>query len=182
MCRVRATRAASNCLSVTQADSSVFKPKEPKASVFDKTGLVELLKALSEVEQVKVIATGSTCGYLREHGFDGVKVEDMTGFPEILDGRVKTLHPRVFAGVLARASEADRATLKEHNISEIDVVVVNLYPFAEKMKLGLKLSELIEFIDIGGPSLLRAGSKNYDRVAVLSSPSQYQAFAEAVKA
>ncbi len=152
------------------------------ASVFDKTGLVELLKALSEVEQVKVIATGSTCGYLREHGFDGVKVEDMTGFPEILDGRVKTLHPRVFAGVLARASEADRATLKEHNISEIDVVVVNLYPFAEKMKLGLKLSELIEFIDIGGPSLLRAGSKNYDRVAVLSSPSQYQAFAEAVKA
>lgn len=157
------------------------------ASVFEKSGLVDLLGRLRAAaeqkgEALKVIATGSTCGYLIENGFDCVKVEEMTGFPEILDGRVKTLHPRVFAGVLSRNSEKDRATLKEHGISEIDVVIVNLYPFEEKMKLDLTLEQLIEFIDIGGPSLLRAGSKNYDRVAVLSSPSQYEDFARAYQA
>lgn len=152
------------------------------ASVFDKTNLVELLNQLKEVDQLKVIATGTTCGYLREHGFDCSKVEDLTGFPEILEGRVKTLHPKVFAGILARGNDADRATLKEHGIAEIDVVIVNLYPFAEKMKLGLTLDKLIEFIDIGGVSLLRAAGKNYDRVSVLGAPWQYEKFAEAMKA
>nr|MBP7577779.1 bifunctional phosphoribosylaminoimidazolecarboxamide formyltransferase/IMP cyclohydrolase [Candidatus Obscuribacter sp.] len=151
------------------------------ASVFDKTNLVDLLNKIKPVAAkaggLKVVATGTTCGFLKDAGFDCVKVEEMTGFPEILEGRVKTLHPKVFAGILSRANDADRATLKEHGITEIDLVIVNLYPFAEKMKLNLGLDKLIEYIDIGGVSLLRAAGKNYDRVSVLGTPDDYQAFA-----
>ncbi|MBK7748335.1 MAG: bifunctional phosphoribosylaminoimidazolecarboxamide formyltransferase/IMP cyclohydrolase [Candidatus Obscuribacter sp.] len=156
------------------------------ASVFDKTNLVDLLNKIKPVAAkaggLKVVATGTTCGFLKDAGFDCVKVEEMTGFPEILEGRVKTLHPKVFAGILSRANDADRATLKEHGITEIDLVIVNLYPFAEKMKLNLGLDKLIEYIDIGGVSLLRAAGKNYDRVSVLGTPDDYQAFAKAYEA
>jgi phosphoribosylaminoimidazolecarboxamide formyltransferase / IMP cyclohydrolase len=152
------------------------------ASVYEKNGLVDLLKRLAAKDELKVIATGSTCQYLKDNGFNCVKVEDMTGFPEILGGRVKTLHPRVFAGILARGTEEDRKTLATHEISEIDVVIVNLYPFEAKQALNLKLAELIEFIDIGGVSLIRAAAKNFARVSILGNESQYEEFASVFEA
>jgi len=142
-------------------------------SVWDKTGLAQFLKGMEKFDQLRLIGTRSTSKFLEESGFQCEAVEELTKFPEILDGRVKTLHPKVFAGILARSSKEDRDSLSEHGISEIDMVIVNLYPFEEKLTHNLSEPEMIEHIDIGGVSLLRAAAKNYTRVTVACEPSQY---------
>src|ERR1700722_9321041 len=142
-------------------------------SVYDKTGLVEFLKQLKDLHELRLIATTSTAAYLKENGFECKKVEDLTGFPEILGGRVKTLHPKVFAGILARSTEQDKQCLIDMDIAQIDMVIVNLYPFETKVKEKLSESDMLEYIDIGGVSLLRAAAKNFPRVIVLNSPDQY---------
>src|SRR5579883_2000937 len=142
-------------------------------SVSDKSGLEDFLHKLEKFESLRLIATGNTYKFLIDHGFDCLKVEELTQFPEILSGRVKTLHPKVFAGILSRPSDEDRSTLAQHQIQEIDVVVVNLYPFEEKLKQNLSQAEMIEQIDIGGVTLLRAAAKNFARVTIVSDPTQY---------
>jgi phosphoribosylaminoimidazolecarboxamide formyltransferase / IMP cyclohydrolase len=146
-------------------------------SVYEKQGLVDFLNRLQKVDKIKIIATTSTAKFLSENKFDTTKVEDLTQFPEILAGRVKTLHPKVFGGILARASKEDEDQLKELDIPKIDLVVVNLYPFEEKLKANLSKAEMIEFIDIGGVSLIRAAAKNAARVAIACAPSQYNEIA-----
>ncbi|HEY9676887.1 MAG TPA: bifunctional phosphoribosylaminoimidazolecarboxamide formyltransferase/IMP cyclohydrolase [Drouetiella sp.] len=143
-------------------------------SVWDKTGLEDFLKGVQKYGELRLIGTRSTSKFLEEKGFKCEAVEELTKFPEILDGRVKTLHPKVFAGILSRPSKEDRESLTEHGISEIDMVIVNLYPFEEKLKQDLSESEMIEHIDIGGVSLLRAAAKNYTRVTVACEPNQYE--------
>lgn len=143
------------------------------ASVWDKTGLEPFLKQLQEHDELRLIGTASTREFLVEHGFDCTPVEEVTGFPEILGGRVKTLHPKIFAGLLARPIKDDREALMKHGISEIDMVIVSLYPFEEKLQANLNEPEMIEFIDIGGVSLLRAAAKNFERVAVICDREQY---------
>jgi len=143
-------------------------------SVSDKSGLVELGRQLKEFG-VQLISTGGTYRALTQAGLPVVAVEDFTGFPEMLDGRVKTLHPKVFAGLLARRSHPeDLETLRNHGLVEIDLVVVNLYPFAQTInRPGVTWEEAVEQIDIGGPSMLRAAAKNHDDVAVVCDPADY---------
>jgi phosphoribosylaminoimidazolecarboxamide formyltransferase/IMP cyclohydrolase len=155
--------------------TTVIAPSRALISTFDKTGLIPLCQALVRAH-VEIISTGNTARYLQEHRIPVVDVESITGFPEILDGRVKTLHPHIFAGLLARRNLASHIeTLKLHEIDPIDLVVVNLYPFEKVTNAaGATESDCIENIDVGGPSLLRAASKNFEHVAVLSEPSQYE--------
>ena len=142
-------------------------------SVSDKTGLNVLGPKLEELGWT-LLSTGGTARALREAGCEVVGVGDHTGFPEILNGRVKTLHPRVFAGILAAPSDDHMAQLAEHQIPAIDLVIVNLYPFRETAaREGVALDEAVEQIDIGGPSLLRAAAKNHARVAVVVDPADY---------
>lgn len=141
-------------------------------SVSDKRGLVELGRAL-DAAGVEMLSTGGSARCLREAGLPVVEVADYTGFPEIMGGRVKTLHPRIHAGILARAG-VDEAAAAEHDLPPIDLVVVNLYPFDETVKSpGCTLAAAIENIDIGGPTLLRAAAKNHDRVSVVCDPADY---------
>ncbi len=149
-------------------------------SVSDKTGLVEFLNGLKKHQDYKFLATSSTAKHLKENGIDCSTVESLTKFPEILGGRVKTLHPNVFAGILARATDEDRKCLKELGLDEIDLVVVNLYPFEKKLKEKLEENKMVEEIDIGGVSLIRAAAKNFDRVSIVCEPSQYKPVLEAV--
>ncbi|MFN9921468.1 MAG: bifunctional phosphoribosylaminoimidazolecarboxamide formyltransferase/IMP cyclohydrolase [Acidobacteriota bacterium] len=153
-------------------------PKIERAllSVTDKTGLVDLAKGLATLG-VELVSTGGTAKALREAGLAVLEVSDLTGFPEMLDGRVKTIHPRVAAGVLAmRANPAHMASLAEHGIPRIDMVVVNLYAFEKTAaKPGVHLEELIENIDIGGPTMIRAAAKNYQDVAVVTNAADYPA-------
>ncbi len=151
-------------------------------SVSDKSGLESFLRRLERFEELRLIATGNTHKFLNENGFKCIKVEELTKFPEILAGRVKTLHPKVFAGILSRPSEEDRSCLAEHDIQEIDVVVVNLYPFEKKLTENLSEPEMIEQIDIGGVTLLRAAAKNFARVSILSDPAQYDKVVESLDA
>ena len=143
-------------------------------SVSDKTGIVELARAL-HAQGIKLLSTGGTAKLLAEQGLPVTEVADMTGFPEMLDGRVKTLHPRVHGGLLARRDvPAHMAALAEHGIDTIDVLVVNLYPFeATVAKAGCTLEDAIENIDIGGPAMVRSAAKNWKDVAVLTDASQY---------
>jgi phosphoribosylaminoimidazolecarboxamide formyltransferase/IMP cyclohydrolase len=143
-------------------------------SVSDKTGLRELALGLAQFK-IKILSTGGTAKLLAGHGVPVTEVADYTGFPEMLDGRVKTLHPRVHAGILARRdSPAHMAEIRAAGIEPIDLVVVNLYPFTQAVaKPGCTLEEAIETIDVGGPSLLRAAAKNYAGVAVVTDPSDY---------
>src|SRR5215467_9086995 len=140
-------------------------------SVSNKDGLVSFATALSG-RGVELVSTGGTARALSAAGLPVVSVADVTGMPEMLDGRVKTLHPRVHGGILARRHRADdRAALAEHGITPIDIVVVNLYPFAAAAaKPDLPFDDLIEEIDIGGPSLLRAAAKNFHDVLVVVDP------------
>lgn len=145
-------------------------------SVFKKDGVLELAQFLIE-NGFNIISSGGTAHFLMEAGIPVRSVDSVTGFPEILDGRVKTLHPNVHGGILARRDDkAHMETLALEKIETIDLVCVNLYPFEEKLKQGLSFAELIEFIDIGGPSMLRSAAKNFKDVFVLSDPSQYQKF------
>jgi phosphoribosylaminoimidazolecarboxamide formyltransferase / IMP cyclohydrolase len=150
-------------------------------SVYDRTGVAALARALAE-RGVPIYATGGTCAHLREHGVDARDVGELTGYPSLFDGRVKTLHPNVFGGILHdRDNAVHRAEAERHRIPTISTVVVNLYPFeATVAREGATLQEAIEQIDVGGVSLLRAASKNFDHVTVLSDPAQYDEFVAAL--
>jgi len=144
-------------------------------SVSDKTGLVELGQALVR-HGVELVSTGGTAKALREAGLDVRDVSELTGFPEMMDGRVKTLHPKVHGGLLAvRGDAAHQAAMAEHGIGPIDLLVVNLYPFAQTVARGAGRDEVIENIDIGGPAMIRSAAKNHDGVAVLTEPRDYSA-------
>lgn len=145
-------------------------------SVYDKEGILELAGFLKE-QGFSIISSGGTYKYLKDNGIQVMTVEAVTESPEILDGRVKTLHPRIHGGILARRDDqAHMETLETMAIGTIDLVCVNLYPFREKLKEGLSFNEMIEFIDIGGPSMLRSAAKNHEGVFVLSDPDQYREF------
>lgn len=152
-------------------------------SVSDKTGLVELAQGLVALG-VEIVSTGGTARLLSQHGVTVTEVSAHTGFPEMLDGRVKTLHPRVHAGVLARRDDAAHMqALRDHGIPTIDLVVVNLYPFEQTVaRPGCELAEAIENIDIGGPTLLRAAAKNHESVTVLVDPDDYAGVLEELRA
>ena len=149
-------------------------PQTALLSVSDKTGIVELAQAL-HAQGIKLLSTGGTAKLLADQGLPVTEVAEMTGFPEMLDGRVKTLHPRVHGGLLARRDvPAHMAALAEHAINTIDVLVVNLYPFESTVaKAGCTLEDAIENIDIGGPAMVRSAAKNWKDVAVLTDASQY---------
>ncbi len=144
-------------------------------SVFDKTGVVEFAGALRKMG-IRIISTGGTARALQEDLVPTADISQVTGFPEILDGRVKTLHPIIHAGILAnKANPEHMRILEEHNITPIDMVVVNLYPFQQvARRLDVTESQLVENIDVGGPTLLRAAAKNFGSVAVVPSPDYYQ--------
>jgi len=143
-------------------------------SVSDKTGVLEFARALSALG-VKLLSTGGTAKLLADAGLPVTEVADHTGFPEMLDGRVKTLHPAVHGGLLARRDLPEHmAAIKQHGITTIDLLVVNLYPFeATVAKPGCTLADAIENIDIGGPAMVRSAAKNWNDVAVLTDASQY---------
>jgi phosphoribosylaminoimidazolecarboxamide formyltransferase/IMP cyclohydrolase len=144
-------------------------------SVFDKTGIVEFAKRLAALK-IEILSTGGTAKLLREAGVAVRDVSDFTGWPEMLGGRVKTLHPKVHGGLLLRRKNAeDQKQAAEHGISPIDLVVVNLYPFeATAAKAGLTAEELIENIDIGGPTILRSAAKNFESVTVVTDPADFE--------
>jgi phosphoribosylaminoimidazolecarboxamide formyltransferase/IMP cyclohydrolase len=152
-------------------------------SVSDKTGLVSFARVLAGAG-VELISTGGTAKALRDAGLKVKDISEHTGFPEMLDGRVKTLHPKVHGGLLyIRGNSTHEAAVKEHGITPIDLVVVNLYPFeATVAKPGVQLHEAIENIDIGGPSMLRSAAKNHDSVTVIVDPADYNVVAEQIKA
>lgn len=151
-------------------------------SVSDKTGLEKFLKDLKALGELNIIATSSTYAYIKELGIDAKKVEDLTQFPEILGGRVKTLHPKVFAGILYRDKDEDGKVLKDIGVEPLDLVVVNLYPFEKKLAEGLPPEKMVEQIDIGGPSLIRAAAKNHKYLAIACQPEQYDSIIESMKA
>ena len=151
-------------------------------SVSDKTGIVELAKEFVSLG-IEIISTGGTYSKLREAGVPAIEISELTGFPECLDGRVKTLHPAVHAGLLAmRNNPSHRKQLADLNIEAIDIVVVNLYPFkATILKEGVTREEAVENIDIGGPTMLRSAAKNYQDVAVVVDPRDYEKVLEELK-
>lgn len=151
-----------------------MKIKRALLSVSDKTGIVELGKFLSK-NGVEIISTGGTMKALREAGVPVTYVSDVTGFPEIMDGRVKTLNPKIHGAILAvRSNPEHMEALAEHNITPIDLVVVNLYPFRETIaKPGVTEAEAIENIDIGGPAMVRASAKNFKDVVIVTYPRRY---------
>ncbi|MCB1395914.1 MAG: bifunctional phosphoribosylaminoimidazolecarboxamide formyltransferase/IMP cyclohydrolase, partial [Rhodobacteraceae bacterium] len=157
--------------------------KRALLSVSDKTGLIELGRALVD-RGVDLVSTGGTAKALREAGLAVRDVSDLTGFPEMMDGRVKTLHPKVHGGLLARRELPEHmAALKEHGIETIDLLVVNLYPFeATVAKAGCTLADAIENIDIGGPAMVRSAAKNWKDVGVVTDAGQYEAVIAELKA
>jgi phosphoribosylaminoimidazolecarboxamide formyltransferase/IMP cyclohydrolase len=153
----------------------MIKVKRALISVSDKKGLIPFVKALHALG-VEILSTGGTAKLIREEGISVKEVSEHTGFPEMLDGRVKTLHPKIHGGLLALRDNPDHMEqIKKHNISPIDMVVVNLYPFESvTKKKNVSLEEAIENIDIGGPSMLRSAAKNYKSVAVICNPRRYE--------
>ena len=151
-------------------------------SVYDKDRLIEIGNALTAAE-IEILSTGSTAKNLAEAGIAVTEVSDYTGFPEIMDGRVKTLHPRVHGGILADQNNPEHlAAIAGLDIKPFDLVIINLYPFAETIATGANFEESIEQIDIGGPSMLRGAAKNHGSVAVICQTSQYDQLLEAIKA
>ena len=149
-------------------------------SVYDKTGLIELATALAGAG-VEIVSTGSTAAKIAEAGVPVTPVDDVTGFPEVLEGRVKTLHPMIHAGILADQRKADhREQIDELGVKAFDLVICNLYPFTQTVAGGGSFDECVEQIDIGGPSMVRAAAKNHSSVAVVTSPDSYAAVIEAV--
>jgi phosphoribosylaminoimidazolecarboxamide formyltransferase/IMP cyclohydrolase len=150
-------------------------------SVTDKSGLVEFARKLAGMN-IELVSTGGTAKLLRDSGIAVKDISELTGFPEMLDGRVKTLHPKVHGGILHRREDsAHRAAVAEHGIPAIDMVVVNLYAFEKTAaKAGVHFEELIENIDIGGPSMIRSAAKNFQDVAVVTSPADYDAIADEI--
>ncbi|MCO6498600.1 MAG: bifunctional phosphoribosylaminoimidazolecarboxamide formyltransferase/IMP cyclohydrolase [Chitinophagaceae bacterium] len=147
-------------------------------SVFDKTGLEPVLKTLSDLK-IKIYSTGGTQKFIEENGYECTAVESLTGYPSILGGRVKTLHPVIFGGILGRRSnKTDLAEMKEYNIPEIDLVIVDLYPFEKTVASTSEESAIIEKIDIGGPSMIRAAAKNFKDLLVVADRNDYGALTE----
>ncbi len=157
--------------------------KQALISVSDKTGVLEFAQGLA-AQGVKLLSTGGTAKMLRDAGLAVTEIGDYTGFPEMLDGRVKTLHPKVHGGILARRDLPEHlATIEEHGIPTIDLVCVNLYPFAATIaKAGVTLADAIENIDIGGPAMVRSSAKNYAGVAIVTDPTDYQPLLAEMKA
>ncbi len=156
--------------------------KRALLSVSDKSGLAELGAALA-ARGVELVSTGGTARTLREAGLDVRDVSDLTGFPEMMDGRVKTLHPTVHGGLLALRDNAEHvAAMEAHDIGAIDLVVVNLYPFEATVAKGADRAEIIENIDIGGPSMVRSAAKNHGFVTILTDPADYAALADELEA
>ena len=149
----------------------MIKIKTALISVFDKTGILDLAEKLAS-NNIEIISSGGTAKYLKENGFDVTEVSDYTASPEVFDGRVKTLHPKIHAGILARGQK-DSVELKMLGAKKIDLVVVNLYPFSDEVAKNSSDQEIIEKIDIGGPAMLRAAAKNFQHTVVLCSPEQY---------
>ncbi|MBP7973805.1 MAG: bifunctional phosphoribosylaminoimidazolecarboxamide formyltransferase/IMP cyclohydrolase [Kaistella sp.] len=147
--------------------------KRALISVSDKSGLTDFAKFLEE-KNYELISTGGTFKHLKDAGLHPIQIDEVTEFPEMLDGRVKTLHPKVHGGLLAvRNSEEHMKTVQEHGIGLIDMVIVNLYPFFENANADISLNEKVEFIDIGGPSMLRSGAKNFNAVTVITDVEDY---------
>jgi phosphoribosylaminoimidazolecarboxamide formyltransferase / IMP cyclohydrolase len=161
--------------------SSTTKIKRAILSVTDKTGLVDFARKLSGLS-IELISTGGTAKLLRDSGIAVKDIAELTGFPEMLDGRVKTLHPKVHGGILHRRNDPRHvAAVTEHGIAPIDMVVVNLYAFEKTAaKPGVAFEDLIENIDIGGPSMIRSAAKNFHDVAIVTSPSDYDSIADAL--
>ena len=161
-------------MSIDDGQGLAQKPiRRALVSVYDKTGLVDLARGL-HAAGVEIVSTGSTAKTIAGSGIPVTPVEDVTGFPEVLDGRVKTLHPRVHAGLLADLRKPEHAAaLEELGIGAFELVVVNLYPFSETVASGAAIDDCVEQIDIGGPSMVRAAAKNYPSVAVVTEPSGY---------
>ena len=157
------------------------KIKTALVSVFHKDGLDELLAKLNE-ECVKFLSTGGTQKFIESLGYECQKVEDVTTYPSILGGRVKTLHPKIFGGILARRdNEGDQEQMKEYEIPSIDLVVVDLYPFEQTVASGASDADIIEKIDIGGISLIRAGAKNFKDVVIVPSKAEYSVLLDILK-
>ena len=149
------------------------KFKTALISVFHKDGLEDLLKKL-DAEGVKFLSTGGTQEFIESLGYPCQKVEDVTSYPSILGGRVKTLHPKVFGGILSRRdNEGDQAQMQKYEIPFIDLVIVDLYPFEQTVASGASAEDIIEKIDIGGISLIRAGAKNFKDVVIVPSKAEY---------
>ena len=165
-----------------QSEPQLRSIRRALISVSDKTGIVDFAKNLSQFN-VEIVSTGGTANTLREAGITVRDISEITGFPEMMDGRVKTLHPRVHGGLLAVRDNADHlAALQQHGIEPIDLVVVNLYPFVETIKrAGVTRAEAIEQIDIGGPAMIRSAAKNSQDVAVVVSSEQYAAIIDELK-
>lgn len=150
-------------------------------SVFHKDGLEELLAKLNQ-EGVKFLSTGGTQSFIEGLGYECQKVEEVTTYPSILGGRVKTLHPKVFGGILARRdNEGDREEMQKYEIPAIDLVVVDLYPFEQTVASGASEQDIIEKIDIGGISLIRAGAKNFKDVVIVPSKAEYSVLLDILK-
>ena len=157
------------------------KIKTALVSVFHKDGLDELLAKLNE-EGVKFLSTGGTQKFVESLGYECQKVEDVTTYPSILGGRVKTLHPKIFGGILARRNnEGDQEQMKEYEIPAIDLVIVDLYPFEQTVASGASDADIIEKIDIGGISLIRAGAKNFKDVVIVPSKAEYSVLLDILK-
>jgi len=148
--------------------------KRALISLSDKTGLDRLAEGLAK-RGVELVSTGGTAAKLRELGHEVRDISDLTGFPEMMDGRVKTLHPKVHGGLLGVRDNAEHtAAMEQHGIAPIDLVVVNLYPFEATVARGASRDEIIENIDIGGPSMVRSAAKNHAHVAIVTDPADYE--------
>ena len=157
------------------------KIKTALVSVFHKDGLDELLKELNN-QGVKFLSTGGTQSFIESLGYECQAVEDLTTYPSILGGRVKTLHPKVFGGILGRReNEGDKEQMAKYKIPEIDLVIVDLYPFEQTVASGASQADIIEKIDIGGISLIRAGAKNFNDVVIIPSKAEYPILLDIVK-
>lgn len=162
--------------------SATKQIKTALVSVFHKDGLDELLAKLHE-DGVQFLSTGGTQQFIESLGYPCRKVEDLTTYPSILGGRVKTLHPKVFGGILGRRDlDGDRAQMAEYDIPEIDLVIVDLYPFEQTVASGASAADIIEKIDIGGISLIRAGAKNFNDVVIVPSKAEYKPLLDIVAA
>jgi len=158
------------------------KVKRALVSVSDKSGVAELAKTLADMG-VEILSTGGTAQTLRRQGIDIKDVSEHTGFPEMLDGRVKTLHPKIHGGILGQRENPDHVeTMGKHGIDPIDMVVVNLYPFEDTVaRSDCTLEEAIENIDIGGPAMIRSAAKNYRDVVVVVDPGDYDELIEELR-
>lgn len=167
---------------MAESDAGVIQVRQALVSVSDKAGIVEFAKGLAELG-VTLISTGGTAKLLREAGLKVAEVSEATGFPEMLDGRVKTLHPAIHGAILAKRSDPEHLRqLEQHRITPIDLVAINLYPFAATIaQERIGLADAIEQIDIGGPALIRSAAKNFEGVAILTDPRQYPSILEEMR-